>query len=135
MAGSLTTFIAHNHNNSDGEEANNNPVINDPIDDRTQTPQQNSIANAEENTNNNDDLSAFNPIYDPHKRIREEDEKSYFSNTQSQLLKYITNSAKLQRAYVIGDIIDLKISDVDRTISEKKIVLKGRTTGINKLIS
>ncbi|CAF1452268.1 unnamed protein product, partial [Didymodactylos carnosus] len=60
----------------------------------------------------NDDLY---PMYDRHKKIREEGEKSYLSIAQSQLLKYITNSTKRQRTYVIGDIIGSNISDVART--------------------
>ncbi|CAF1377457.1 unnamed protein product, partial [Didymodactylos carnosus] len=68
------------------------------------------------------DLSACSPVYERHKKIREEGEKSYLSNAQSQLLKYITNSAKRPRTYVIGDIIGLKISDVDRTNSSSTVL-------------
>ena len=37
------------------------------------------------------------------------------NNTHSQLTKYNTKSYKRQRVYQLGDIVGLKVSDVDRT--------------------
>ncbi|CAF4625883.1 unnamed protein product, partial [Rotaria sp. Silwood2] len=57
-----------------------------------------------------------------HRRVREEAEQAYLKNAQSQLVKYKINSAKRQRTYVIGDIVGLKVSDVDRTNTSSTIL-------------
>jgi hypothetical protein len=57
-----------------------------------------------------------------HKRIREQAEQCYLNNAQSQLTKYINRSAKRQRTYIIGDIIGLKVCDVDRTNTSSTIL-------------
>ena len=52
---------------------------------------------------------------DRHQKLRQEATESYLKNAESQLIKYTTRSAKRQRTYTVGDIVDLKISHVDRT--------------------
>lgn len=50
-----------------------------------------------------------------HKRIRESAEEAYLNNARSETNKYIGRSSKRQRTYVVGDIVGLKVPDVDRT--------------------
>ncbi|CAF1544076.1 unnamed protein product [Rotaria sordida] len=57
-----------------------------------------------------------------HKRIRENTEECYLNNAHSQLTKYISKSSKRQRTYHVGDIIGLKVSDVDRTNTSSTIL-------------
>ncbi|CAF1416749.1 unnamed protein product, partial [Rotaria sordida] len=59
---------------------------------------------------------------DRHRQFREEAEQSYLKNAQSQLIMYKTRSAKRQRTYVIGDIVGLKVSEVDRTNTSSTIL-------------
>jgi len=57
-----------------------------------------------------------------HKRIREDAEVSYLNNANAQLTKYINKPCKRQRIYVVGDIVGLKVSDVDRTNTSSTIL-------------
>ncbi|CAM4953460.1 unnamed protein product [Rotaria socialis] len=57
-----------------------------------------------------------------HKRIRENAEECYLNNANSQLTRYINKSSKRQRIYHVGDIVDLKVSDVDRTNTSSTIL-------------
>lgn len=50
-----------------------------------------------------------------HKRIREDAAASYLHNANAQLDQYVRRSSKRQRTYVLGDVVGLKASDVDRT--------------------
>ncbi|CAF5167349.1 unnamed protein product, partial [Rotaria sp. Silwood1] len=59
---------------------------------------------------------------DRHRQVRDEAEQSYLTNAQSQLIKYKNNSAKQHRTYDIGDIVGLKVSDVDRTNTSSTIL-------------
>ena len=57
-----------------------------------------------------------------HKRIREDAEEVYRHTANVQLTKYISRCCKRQRVYVVGDIIGLKVSDVDRTNTSSTIL-------------
>ena len=57
-----------------------------------------------------------------HKRIREDAEEAYLNNANAQLTKYINRSCKRQRIYTIGDIVGLKVSNVDRTNTSSTIL-------------
>ncbi|CAF5027543.1 unnamed protein product, partial [Rotaria socialis] len=57
-----------------------------------------------------------------HKRIRENAEECYLNNANSQLTRYINKSSKRQRIYHVGDIVDLKVSDVNRTNTSSMIL-------------
>ncbi|CAF2943804.1 unnamed protein product [Rotaria sp. Silwood2] len=57
-----------------------------------------------------------------HRRIRENAEECYLNNAHSQLTKYNTKSSKRQRVYQLGDIVGLKVSDVDRTNTSSTIL-------------
>ncbi|CAF4580555.1 unnamed protein product [Rotaria socialis] len=57
-----------------------------------------------------------------HKRIRENAEECYLNNANSQLTRYINKSSKRQRIYHVGDIVDLKVSDVNRTNTSSTIL-------------
>ena len=59
---------------------------------------------------------------DRHQKLRQEAAESYLKNTESQLIKYATRSAKRQRTYTVGDIVGLKISQVDRTNTSPTIL-------------
>ncbi|CAF5059142.1 unnamed protein product, partial [Rotaria sp. Silwood1] len=59
---------------------------------------------------------------DRHRQVRDEAEQSYLKNAQSQLIKYKNNSANRHRIYDIGDIVCLKVSDVDRTNTASTIL-------------
>ncbi|CAF5046794.1 unnamed protein product [Rotaria sp. Silwood1] len=61
-------------------------------------------------------------VVNRHKRIRENAEECYLSNAHSQLTKYRTKSSKRQRIYQLGDIVGLKLSDVDRTNTSSTIL-------------
>ncbi len=64
---------------------------------------------------NIDDLNIILNSNDRHQQVRDEAEQSYLKNAQSQLIKYKNSAAKRRRKNVIGDIVGLKVSDVDRT--------------------
>ena len=57
-----------------------------------------------------------------HKRIREEAEESYLHNAHAQFTRYMNRSCKRQRNYSVGDIVGLKVSDVDRTNTSSTIL-------------
>ena len=59
---------------------------------------------------------------DSHQKLRQEATESYLKNAESQLIKDTTRSAKRQRTYTVGDIVDLKISQVDRTNTSPTIL-------------
>ena len=59
---------------------------------------------------------------DRHQKLRQEAAESYLKNAESQLIKYATRSAKRQRTYTVGDIVGLKISQVDRTNTSPTIL-------------
>ncbi|CAF3897436.1 unnamed protein product [Rotaria sp. Silwood1] len=59
---------------------------------------------------------------DRHRQVRDEAKQSYLKSAQSQLIKYKNNSAKRHQIYDIGDIADLKLSDVDRTNTSSTIL-------------
>ncbi len=71
--------------------------------------------------------SVVEPKADPipinrHKRVREEAEESYLNNAHAQLTRYNSRSCKRQRIYPVGDIVGLKVSDVDRTNTSSTIL-------------
>jgi hypothetical protein len=57
-----------------------------------------------------------------HKRAREEAEESYLNNAHTQLTRYMSRSCKRQRIYAVGDIVGLKVSDVDCTNTSSTIL-------------
>ena len=98
------------------------------VDDAGDDAPQNTIIDHEEDIDRTESTADainlnINPQFnDRHRRVREEAEQSYLKNAQSQLAKYNTNSAMRQRTYVIGDIVGLKFSDVDRTNTSSTIL-------------
>ena len=59
---------------------------------------------------------------DQHTQIREEAQEAYLSNVHTQITRYMSRSAKSKRICAIGDIVDLKASDVDRTNTSSTIL-------------
>jgi len=57
-----------------------------------------------------------------HKRIREDAEECYLNNAHARLNKYNSRSCKRQRNYIIGDIVGLQVSSVDRTNTSSTIL-------------
>ncbi|CAF4388668.1 unnamed protein product [Rotaria magnacalcarata] len=57
-----------------------------------------------------------------HKRIRENAEECYLNNAHAQLTRYMSKSSKRQRTYHVGDVVGLKITDVDRTDTSPTIL-------------
>ncbi|CAF1021745.1 unnamed protein product [Rotaria magnacalcarata] len=96
------------------------------------TPQDRQIQNNEEeirsdsNIDHEEFIDSTNCVYDVveskdepvganrYKQIRENAEECYLNNANLQLIRYINKSSKQQRTYHVGDIVGLKVSDVDR---------------------
>ncbi|CAF3830042.1 unnamed protein product [Rotaria sp. Silwood1] len=59
---------------------------------------------------------------DQHTKIREEAQEAYLNNAHTQLTRYMSRSAKRKRTYAVGDIVGLKVADVDRTNTSSTIL-------------
>ncbi|CAF1159335.1 unnamed protein product [Rotaria magnacalcarata] len=118
--------------------SNEEPICSNIV--STTTPQDRQIQNNEEeirsdsNIDHEEFIDSTNCVSDVveskdepvdanrQKRIRENAEECYLNNANSQLTRYINKSSKRQRTYHVGDIVDLKISDVDHTNTSSTIL-------------
>ncbi|CAF2057370.1 unnamed protein product [Rotaria magnacalcarata] len=118
--------------------SNEEPICSNIV--STTTPQDRQIQNNEEeirsdsNIDHEEFIDSTNCVSDVveskdepadanrHKRIRENTEECYLNNANSQLTRYINKSSKRQRTYHVGDIVDLKVSDVDHTNTSSTIL-------------
>ncbi|CAM4967610.1 unnamed protein product [Rotaria socialis] len=118
--------------------SNEEPICSNIV--STTTPQDRQIQNNEEeirsdsNIDHEEFIDSTNCVFgvveskdepvgaNRHKRIRENAEECYLNNANSQLTRYINKSSKRQRIYHVGDIVDLKVSDVNRTNTSSTIL-------------